>query len=202
MAVTLGCWGDNVDKAILTVLGRESLFQKWLLSLLLASVLKEQFCLPYLVLGTVKIEPRYGRLMLQPCLSHCSLLWEDIMTKATLTKKTFNWELAYSFRGLVHDHHGWEHGGNLEVHPGCYHHLHITSLSSSILYCKPRKRKLASWRQEEEAFSAQHLLEPWDQLLNLPSRTGPAPTWQPQLWLAYSWSRGKKARNWIPKLGN
>lgn len=74
MAVTLGRWGNNVDKAILTVLGRESLFQKRLLSLLLASVLKEEFCLPYLVLDTVKIEPRYGRLMLQPCLSHCSLL--------------------------------------------------------------------------------------------------------------------------------
>ena len=30
------------------------------------------------------------------------LLWRDIMTKATLVEKAFNWRLAYSFRGLVH----------------------------------------------------------------------------------------------------
>jgi hypothetical protein len=35
------------------------------------------------------------------------------MTKATFMKKekAFNWQLAYSFRGLVHYHHGGEHGG-------------------------------------------------------------------------------------------
>jgi hypothetical protein len=32
------------------------------------------------------------------------------MTKATLIKKTFNWGLAYSFRGLVYYHHGRKHG--------------------------------------------------------------------------------------------
>jgi hypothetical protein len=28
------------------------------------------------------------------------------MTKATLIRTTFNWGLAYSFRGSVHYHHG------------------------------------------------------------------------------------------------
>lgn len=33
------------------------------------------------------------------------LLFYDTMTKATYE----SWGLAYSFRDLVHDHHGWEH---------------------------------------------------------------------------------------------
>lgn len=37
-------------------------------------MLKEQFCLPYYVLGTVEIECRYGRLMLQPVLVSVLLL--------------------------------------------------------------------------------------------------------------------------------
>ena len=45
--------------------------------------------------------------------SHYSLLvTRDTMTKEILMKKkAFIWGLAYSFRGLVHDHHGREHSG-------------------------------------------------------------------------------------------
>ena len=32
------------------------------------------------------------------------------MTTATFIKKTFNWWLAYSFRGSVHYHHDEEYG--------------------------------------------------------------------------------------------
>jgi hypothetical protein len=32
------------------------------------------------------------------------LLWRDTMTTTLI--KAFNWGLAYSFRGLVHYHHG------------------------------------------------------------------------------------------------
>jgi hypothetical protein len=35
--------------------------------------------------------------------------WSDTKIKETLTKKTLNW-LADSFTGLVHYHHGREHG--------------------------------------------------------------------------------------------
>ena len=35
---------------------------------------------------------------------------EDTMTKATLIKENISLELAYSFRGLVHYHHGGKHG--------------------------------------------------------------------------------------------
>lgn len=38
------------------------------------------------------------------------LLSRDTMTKGTLFKKAFNWGLAYSFRGWIHDHHDKEHG--------------------------------------------------------------------------------------------
>ena len=37
-------------------------------------------------------------------------LGRHTMTKATLMRKTFNWGLAYSFRALVHCHHGRKHG--------------------------------------------------------------------------------------------
>jgi hypothetical protein len=33
------------------------------------------------------------------------------MTKATLIKEEFNWRFAYSFRGLVHYHHGRKQTG-------------------------------------------------------------------------------------------
>lgn len=33
------------------------------------------------------------------------VLCRGIVTKATLVKEAFNWELVYSLRGLVHDHH-------------------------------------------------------------------------------------------------
>ena len=32
------------------------------------------------------------------------------MAKAVYKMKAFNWGLGYSFGGLVHDHHGREHG--------------------------------------------------------------------------------------------
>lgn len=38
------------------------------------------------------------------------LLWSDTRTKTTFMKGTFNWELGYSFRGLIHYHHGRKHG--------------------------------------------------------------------------------------------
>lgn len=36
---------------------------------------------------------------------------EEIMTKETFIKRSINWELADSFRGLVHYHHGREKAG-------------------------------------------------------------------------------------------
>jgi hypothetical protein len=38
------------------------------------------------------------------------LLWRDTMTMATLIKESILLGLAYSFRGLVHYHHGRKHG--------------------------------------------------------------------------------------------
>lgn len=46
------------------------------------------------------------------------------MIKATVGRKAFNWELAYSLKGLVHYHRGGEHGSvhgtgtGAELHPG------------------------------------------------------------------------------------
>ena len=37
------------------------------------------------------------------------LLWRDTMTKGIFKKKALNWGLAYSFKGLVHYHHGRKH---------------------------------------------------------------------------------------------
>lgn len=31
------------------------------------------------------------------------------MAKAAYKNEAFDWGLVYSFRGLVHDHYGWEH---------------------------------------------------------------------------------------------
>lgn len=36
---------------------------------------------------------------------------EDTMTKTALRKESISLGLAYRFRGLVHCHHGREHGG-------------------------------------------------------------------------------------------
>lgn len=40
------------------------------------------------------------------------------MTKSTLTKCIIYWRLAYSFRGLIHYHHGAEHGARQECAEG------------------------------------------------------------------------------------
>lgn len=42
-----------------------------------------------------------------------TLLWRDTMTMATLSKKSFNLGLAYSWRDLVHYPHGGKHGSLL-----------------------------------------------------------------------------------------
>ena len=44
------------------------------------------------------------------------LLWRDTTTTATLLKKNVKLGLAYSFRGLVHYHHGRKHGSTQARH--------------------------------------------------------------------------------------
>jgi hypothetical protein len=46
------------------------------------------------------------------CLSQCSIaVKRHYDQKQLLQKKALIWGLAYSFRDLVHYHHGGEHGG-------------------------------------------------------------------------------------------
>lgn len=39
------------------------------------------------------------------------LVWRGTMAKATYKRKDLIWGLAYSFRRIVHDHHGRQLGG-------------------------------------------------------------------------------------------
>ena len=41
------------------------------------------------------------------CLSHCAI---GVSPWQLSEERAFNWDLAYSFRGLVHLHHGGKHG--------------------------------------------------------------------------------------------
>jgi hypothetical protein len=48
--------------------------------------------------------------MERACLRYYSIAVKRHYGQGSLEEKALSWDRAYSFRGLVHDHHGWEHG--------------------------------------------------------------------------------------------
>lgn len=46
----------------------------------------------------------------ESCISPCSIVVKGQLRRQLLETQTFNWRPAYSFKGLIYDHHGGEHG--------------------------------------------------------------------------------------------
>lgn len=65
---------------------------------------------------------------------HSSIAVKRAWLRQLLQKKIFNWEFAYSFRGLVHYHHVGDHGS---MQAWCWRN----SWESYILICKHRRKR-------------------------------------------------------------
>ena len=117
-------------------------------------------------------------------LSYCSIAVKRHHDQGNLWKKAFHWELGYSFRELVPDHHGWSLAAGRHGTGAAAESSHLTHMQQTERMCGPSVGFCAgmTWHRQTPRFKSISLWSPlslilqqaWWHIPTISARTRPS----------------------------